>query len=289
MNDIIVGSTNVFKPRKNHLFESPVSYCKLISYLNNGSWDTTEHDDLFTKSDVAETAFKNSDAAYTIKLDDKGDDTTVSIYNEKENIIEIENLLSCKYYEKVNDNNEIYNNEIFFALPYQKLVEYLGELNKQLSKKDEIIRNYEALIDNAFARELYALTNTNECNLKQIGTSSTYKLVKAKEDGSNDITPVITPFVRLAMPKNEINVNVFISMRGIPIVLKHTYITNGVHIYQYPQYLLDNYDSIYDSIDFMYIEGLSSIEDVHCTISSMPMYSKKADSNGVLFGLNTIK
>lgn len=283
MSDIIVGSTNVFKPRKNHLFESPVSYCELISYLNNNSWDVTEHEDLFTKSDVSKSAFKDSDTAYTIKLDDKGDDTTISIYNEKDNIIEIENLLSCKYYEKTNDNNEIYNNEIFFSLPYQKLVEYLGELNKQLSTKDKIIKSYEALIDNAFAKELYALTNTNECNLKQIG-NTTYKLVDKEGDST-----VITPFVRLAMPKNETNVNVFISMRGIPIILKHTYITNGVHIYQYPQYLLNEYDSIYDSIDFMYIEGLSSTENVHCTISSKPMYSNKADSNGVLFGLNTVK
>lgn len=264
MSDIIARKTSVFKPRKNHLFGEPVSYGKLVSYLNDNSWDVDEHN----------TLFKNSGVAYTIKLDDNGNDTTISIYNEKSNIIEIEKLLSCKYYENGKSN------EIFFSLPYQKLVEYLDELETQLPIKNEILERYEALIDNTFAKELYALTNTDACELKQVG--SVYKLVK-------DDSPVITPFVRLAMPGDATNVNVFISMRGVPIILKHTYITNGVHIYQYPQYLLDNYDSVYNSIDFMYIEGLSSKENVYCTISSMDMYSKETNSNGVLFGLNTVK
>ena len=66
ISDIKVSTSRVFKPRKNHLFGDPVTYCKLISYLNDGSWDANEDEDLFTKSDVAEIAFKDSDAAYTI-------------------------------------------------------------------------------------------------------------------------------------------------------------------------------------------------------------------------------
>ena len=168
IRDIIVRESNsrVFKPRKNHLFGKPVSYYDLISYLNDGSWDAGEDEALLTKSV----------AAYPIKLDDEGKDTTISIYNEKKNIVKIEQLLSCKYY----DNGT--SNKIFLSLPYQKLVEYLGELDAQLSAKDEIIKRYEALIDNTFAKELYALTNTNECNLEQIDNSSTYKLVNVKAD-----------------------------------------------------------------------------------------------------------